>query len=138
MSPHLYLFKDRTTPYNEELAYHCCQKSTNESLKPLPPPPEKDPSPPEDKTVRWIYDKKTRVYLGDFTDVEQIPEEHKQFLGELLELDHISVVCEGLFPQPPRSHQKLLDELELGFEDETYSKFQRGDLIAWKRMVLGM
>jgi hypothetical protein len=125
VSMHLHSFL--TKPYREELAYHHF-----EGLSPLDcvrdplPPPDDIPKAPDDGLVSWTYTESNRVYLGDFSRVDVVPETHKSFLGELMERDDITVLCEGLLLGLSTSGRKqFLEYVGQAFGNDPHHKFRR-------------
>lgn len=127
-SKYLHTFRNEDTPYIEELAYHhyAGLNPTDRVSQPIPKP-KPVPKPFSDSTtVKWTYNETTRVYLVDFSNVEHVSTGHKQFLGELMERDDITVICEGLLGgMPVVSTDELLNELADSFRKDPYHRFRR-------------
>ena len=99
-------------------------------LEPLPEPSAFDFQPPEieiDDFVEWrILDQEMRLVLADFTRVEVIHEKHKLYLGELLERDDVTVICEGLVPDTTETAAKaVMDSLRFCFGEKYYHNFSQ-------------
>ena len=109
------------TPFIEEINFH------TPVTKPMPIPwPFKFTKPNVEDSVEWKYDKELRLVTVNFSQVGIIKKVHKVYLGELMERDDITVVCEGLLPcKLDTTH--LLEELIREMGDEYYPKFRRFD-----------
>ena len=124
-------------PYIEELSYHFSRMTTNKpvvsSLTPLPEPWEfKFEAPKLNDGVDWDYDPLQRIVIGKFTGVTNIHWRHKQFLGQIMERDDLTLIMEGLVSDLCASMadlKLLLNKLLLDFGDQTYHNFRKFDRI---------
>jgi hypothetical protein len=92
------------------------------SLAPLkrPPPP---PQPPEGLKCKWTYTDETRMFLADFRDLAQVPEQDMKFLLKLMARDDLVVVSEGLW-NPAFEELLRLEYLEAAFGNQVQHKFR--------------
>jgi hypothetical protein len=127
---HMFLVKD--TPYIEELAFHFYAMRKPEDNKPgkLEPLPQPNFSflPPSDDAVKWSYDERSRVLTANFSEVDEITEKHKRLLGQFMERDDITVVCEGLFGLM-KNEEEFLESVERAFGDDPYHRFRQFDRV---------
>ena len=99
-TPYLHLFMNKDIAYIEELAFHYYDNKEEKEFLSLPKPQEFSLIPPvSDGCVQWSNDGQTRVVIADFSRVDVVTCNEKLYLGELMERDDITVVCEGLFGQ---------------------------------------
>ena len=131
------------TPYIEELAFHLHSgKSTTKlaKLKPMPKPWKFNFTPPNNHDSRWTYDVNRRIVNANFSWVSNIGMEDKAYLGQLMERDDITVICEGLLPKL-NGVSNLLDELLQRMWDRPYPKFrqfnrvQNGDWVTYQERM---
>jgi hypothetical protein len=92
------------------------------SLAPLKSPPPL-PQPPEGLKGKWTYTDETRMFLADFRDLAQVPEEDMKFLLELMARDDLVVVSEGLW-NPAFEKLLRLEYLEAAFGNQIQHKFR--------------
>lgn len=132
-SPYLHLCTEN--PYIEELAKHHQDgtKETSGSLQPLQRPCEFVLAAPKlSDGLVWSYDPKQRVVRFDVsTTVREIPREHKEYLGLLMERDDITVISKGLFPALDQDNLKsFLDNLGQVCGSAMFHKFRRYDRVS--------
>jgi hypothetical protein len=125
-SDNLHRFTACDATYIEELSFHYyAGLDPTECVRdPLPPPGPAPDCPKDDSQVVWTYDESSRVYLGDFSKVQFVPEHHKRFLGELMERDDITVICEGLLGEI-QDGQDFLNAVARSFRNDPHHKFRR-------------
>jgi hypothetical protein len=78
--------------------------------------------PPTD-TVKWKYDRESRVIRLDFSETAVLERHHKVVLAQLYELSSITVVSKGLHGNFPGIHKFVVQGLE-GHGEEPYHKFR--------------
>ena len=72
------------------------QLYTDIDLEPVPAPPS-PPSIPAELKGRWTYCDETRIFLANFKDVAEVPEDDMKFLLEVMARDDLVVISEGLW-----------------------------------------
>ena len=128
-SDYLHLFGNGSTPYIEELEYHFYNSEDNKTefpLKPLPPAWEFELRAPKlNDSVEWSYDPKQRVVLANFSQEKLIHSRHKEYLGQLLERDDITVISQGLV-EPVKDLTLFLNALKWSHgESNPYHNFRQ-------------
>lgn len=132
-------------PYIEELAFHFSQQATrgkDAGLLPLPEPCKFWFDPPKlTDGVIWSYDASNRVVIANFTNVCKIHWKHKQYIGQLMERDDVTLITEGLVSElvaRMKDLNLLIKELQLSFGDRVYHNFrsyhrtQVGSVVTYK------
>jgi hypothetical protein len=155
------LVEKRKLPYIEELAYHLWDSSTEQTkeddssedneyyngkvwaeetdqddgakLPPLPEPWEFHFLPPKlNDRVEWSYDETRRIVVVNLTNVIDIHWKHKQYIGQIMERDDVTLIMEGLVSklfEKMKDLNYLMEQLLLEFGDRIYPNFRRWDRV---------
>ena len=110
-------------PYIEEVDYDAASSQDG----PMPRPWSFQFQNPELKDgVEWDYNERHRLVTVNFSKVTTIHKIHKVLLGENMERDDITVVCEGLLPCK-LDQEALLEDLLRLMGDQRYPVFRQFD-----------
>ena len=103
-------------------------------MTPWNPPPEFIFSPPKSEDaedgVLWSFDPAKRLVIVDFTKVSIIARKHKDYFGQIMERDDITLISEGLYSAP--EVLSVENALKTNFQAHFYHKFRWFDQIRTK------
>ena len=132
-------------PYIEELSYHFSDsstvvKGTNQGSLPEPCPFWFHPPCVNDGVI-WSYDETSRIVIANCSNVRDIHWRHKQYIGQLMERDDVTLIMEGLvsnLASKIKDLNLLMKELRVSFGEKTYHNFriyrrvQDGSVVTYK------
>lgn len=98
------------------------RKYVPNGLAPIGPPPS-PPQIPDGLKGKWTYSEETRLFLADFRDITQVPDQDVKFLLELMARDDLVVVSEGLWGSTFETLMQL-EYLEAAFGHQIHHKFR--------------
>ena len=100
---------------------------------PLPEPWEFHFLPPKlNDRVEWSYDETRRIVVVNLTNVIDIHWKHKQYMGQIMERDDVTLIMEGLVSklfEKMKDLNYLMEQLLIEFGDCMCSNFRRCDRV---------
>ena len=100
---------------------------------PLPEPWEFHFRPPQlNDRVEWSYEETRRIVVVNLTDAIDIHWMHKQYIGQIMERDDVTLILEGLVSklvEKMSDLKYLMEQLLIEFDDTMYPNFRRWDRV---------